>query len=59
MVGLSGAGPSHFALVDDAERATGIANRLRAALGDRAAVTVATPVNKPPAPVTTYLPREG
>lgn len=59
MVGLSGAGPSHFALEDDPERATAIVDRLQTMLGDRAAVTLATPVNKPPAPVTTYLPREG
>lgn len=55
-VGLSGAGPSHFALVDDPDRGAAIVARLHAALGDRAAVTLATPVNKPPAPVATYLP---
>ncbi len=56
IVGLSGAGPSHFALVDDPERAATIVTQLRAAHRDRAADTLAPPVNKPPAPVSSYLP---
>ncbi|MDQ3695235.1 MAG: 4-(cytidine 5'-diphospho)-2-C-methyl-D-erythritol kinase [Chloroflexota bacterium] len=54
-IGLSGAGPSHFALFFDPERAERVASRLRTDLGAAAAVVVATPVVKPPAAVSTYL----
>ncbi len=54
-IGLSGAGPSHFALFSDPEQAERVASRLRTDLGTAAAVVVATPVVKPPPPVSTYL----
>lgn len=55
MVGLAGAGPSHYAVVTDAVEAERIANRLRAGLGSAATVAVAAPVVKPPVAVSTYL----
>lgn len=42
-VGLSGAGPSHYALLDDPDRATWLAGRLAERLASRATVTVAFP----------------
>lgn len=54
-IGLSGAGPSHFALFREPEQAKAVAARLRASLGEAAQVRLATPVIKPPAPVSTYL----
>jgi 4-diphosphocytidyl-2-C-methyl-D-erythritol kinase len=54
-IGLSGAGPSHFAVFHDPEAASAVAGRLRASLGDAAKIHLATPVSKPPAPVSTYL----
>lgn len=53
--GLSGAGPSHFALFDDPAAAAAVAGRLQASLGEAAQVRLATSVIKPPAPVSTYL----
>ena len=54
-IGLSGAGPSHFALFRDPDAATAAVARLRATLVNAAEVHLATPVGKPPAPVSTYL----
>lgn len=53
VVALSGAGPSHFAPFSDPDQAARVAARLRADLGERARVVIATPVGKPPDPVST------
>ena len=42
-VAISGAGPTHYAVVSDEAQAEGVAARLRERLGDRAQVTVARP----------------
>ena len=47
-VALSGAGPSHYALLDDADAARDVADRLAARLGARAALAVVTPLAEPP-----------
>jgi 4-diphosphocytidyl-2-C-methyl-D-erythritol kinase len=52
-VALSGAGPSHYTLLDDPEEATHLAASLTRALGRTARVFTATAVVKPPTPVTT------
>ena len=52
-VALSGAGPSHYAVLDDPEATDRLARDLAAALGDRARVVAATPVNEPPTPILT------
>jgi 4-diphosphocytidyl-2-C-methyl-D-erythritol kinase len=44
VVAISGAGPTHYTVVDSAEEAEGIAGRLRASLRGRAHVYVAAPV---------------
>jgi 4-diphosphocytidyl-2-C-methyl-D-erythritol kinase len=53
-IGLSGAGPTHYAICFEPSDAAEIANRLRSDLGASASVAVATPVIKPPRPVSTY-----
>ena len=53
VVALSGAGPSHFAPFSDPEQAARVAARLRADLAERVRVVIATPVGKPPDPVST------
>ncbi len=43
-IDLSGAGPAHYAVLDDAQNARALANRLRDELGDRAQVFVSPPL---------------
>lgn len=49
-IGLSGAGPSHYAVVGDPEEADRLATRLAARLGAAVAVAVAAPWPDPPRP---------
>lgn len=51
-VGLSGAGPSHYAVLDDQEAAARLAARLADRLGANARVALAAPWPHPPAPRT-------
>jgi 4-diphosphocytidyl-2-C-methyl-D-erythritol kinase len=48
VVGISGAGPTHFALFTDSERAEDVADRLRQALGNEARVIPAKPAAERP-----------
>ena len=52
-VALSGAGPTHYALMTDREAANRAATAIAARLGTTARVTVAAPSAKPPTPVAT------
>jgi len=52
-VALSGAGPSHYAVLDDPEAARRLATRLSERLGPLAAVRVTTPWAEPPQPAAT------
>ncbi len=52
-VALSGAGPTHYALMTDREAANRAATAIAARLGPTARVTVAAPSAKPPTPVAT------
>ena len=52
-VALAGAGPSHYAVLDDPEVARRVARHLAAELGDRARVVAAAPVDEPPMPIPT------
>ena len=55
VVALSGAGPSHYAVVDDPEGAARLATTLAEVFGEAARVVACEPVANPPRPVATYL----
>jgi 4-diphosphocytidyl-2-C-methyl-D-erythritol kinase len=52
---LSGAGPAHYVVLDDSERASALAATIRNKLAGRADVVIAHPLAHPPAPGLTYL----
>ncbi|HEU0114712.1 MAG TPA: hypothetical protein VFQ80_08545, partial [Thermomicrobiales bacterium] len=54
-VALSGAGPAHYVVLDDVERATALAAKIREATAGRADVVIAHPLAHPPTPDLTYL----
>lgn len=51
VVALSGAGPSHYAVVHDAEAASTLAHDVRRRLGETAVVFACEAANKPPTPL--------
>ncbi|HEU0113366.1 MAG TPA: 4-(cytidine 5'-diphospho)-2-C-methyl-D-erythritol kinase [Thermomicrobiales bacterium] len=52
---LSGAGPTHYVVLDDSERASALATTIRNKLAGRADVVIAHPLAHPPSPRMTYL----